>query len=196
MAVEKNIEAFLALTLPGTKVVIGDGPQRAALQARYPDAHFLGAKFGTDLARHVAAADVFVFPSLTDTFGLVMLEALACGLPVAAFPVAGPKDVVREGEVGALDWDLAKAVERALTLSTRRLPPLRPGLLLGNRHPAVPVQPRSRDLHPCADRLFPALRRCGRFGRKSTRGKIRRWKKPRPDTSCSASIRCGSPRRC
>ena len=117
VAVEKNIGAFLALTLPGSKVVIGDGPQRAALQARYPGVHFLGAKFGTDLARHVAAADVFVFPSLTDTFGLVMLEALACGLPVAAFPVAGPKDVVREGEVGALDWDLAKAVERALTLS-------------------------------------------------------------------------------
>jgi glycosyltransferase involved in cell wall biosynthesis len=117
VAVEKNIGAFLALELAGSKVVIGDGPQRAALQARYPDVHFLGAKFGTDLARHVAAADVFVFPSLTDTFGLVMLEALACGLPVAAFPVAGPKDVVREGEVGALDWDLGKAVERALTLS-------------------------------------------------------------------------------
>lgn len=116
VAVEKNIGAFLALDLPGSKVVIGDGPQRAALQTQYPDVHFLGAKFGTDLARHVAAADVFVFPSLTDTFGLVMLEALACGLPVAAFPVPGPKDVVREGEVGALDWDLAKAVERALAL--------------------------------------------------------------------------------
>jgi len=117
VAVEKNIGAFLALTLPGSKVVIGDGPQLAALKAQYPGVHFLGAKFGADLARHVAAADVFVFPSLTDTFGLVMLEALACGLPVAAFPVAGPKDVVREGEVGALDWDLAKAVDRALALS-------------------------------------------------------------------------------
>jgi glycosyltransferase involved in cell wall biosynthesis len=116
VAVEKNIGAFLALTLPGSKVVIGDGPQLAALKARYPDVHFLGAKYGSDLARHVAAGDVFVFPSLTDTFGLVMLEAMACGLPVAAFPVAGPKDVVREGEVGALDWDLAKAVERALAL--------------------------------------------------------------------------------
>jgi glycosyltransferase involved in cell wall biosynthesis len=117
VAVEKNLGAFLSLPLPGSKVVIGDGPQRAALQARYPGVNFLGAKFGADLARHVAAADVFVFPSLTDTFGLVLLEALACGLPVAAFPVAGPKDVVREGEVGALDWDLAKAIERALTVS-------------------------------------------------------------------------------
>jgi 1,2-diacylglycerol 3-alpha-glucosyltransferase/glucuronosyltransferase len=116
VAVEKNIGAFLTLKLPGSKVVIGDGPQLAALKAQYPDVHFLGAKFGSDLARHVAAADVFVFPSLTDTFGLVILEALACGLPVAAFPVAGPKDVVREGEVGALDWDLAKAVERAIAL--------------------------------------------------------------------------------
>ncbi len=116
VAVEKNIGAFLALKLPGSKVVIGDGPQLAALRAQYPDVHFLGAKHGPDLARHVAAGDVFVFPSLTDTFGLVMLEALACGLPVAAFPVAGPKDVVREGEVGALDWDLAKAVERAIAL--------------------------------------------------------------------------------
>lgn len=116
VAVEKNIGAFLDLKLAGSKVVIGDGPQLAALKAQYPGVHFLGAKFGSDLARHVAAGDVFVFPSLTDTFGLVMLEAMACGLPVAAFPVAGPKDVVREGEVGALDWDLAKAVERALAL--------------------------------------------------------------------------------
>lgn len=116
VAIEKNIEAFLKLDLSGSKVVIGDGPQRASLQARYPEANFLGAKFGADLARHVAAADVFVFPSLTDTFGLVMLEAMACGLPVAAFPVAGPKDVVRDGEVGALDWDLGKAIDRALEL--------------------------------------------------------------------------------
>ncbi len=116
IAVEKNIEAFLKLNLPGSKVVIGDGPQLAALKARHPETHFLGAKFGADLARHVAAGDVFVFPSLTDTFGLVMLEAMACGLPVAAFPVAGPKDVVRDGEVGALDWDLGEAIDRALAL--------------------------------------------------------------------------------
>jgi glycosyltransferase involved in cell wall biosynthesis len=117
VAVEKNISAFLELELPGSKLVIGDGPQLPALKARHPDVHFLGARHGPDLACHVAAGDVFVFPSLTDTFGLVMLEALACGLPVAAFPVPGPKDVVRDGEVGALDWDLAKAVERALSLS-------------------------------------------------------------------------------
>ena len=117
VAVEKNIAAFLELQLPGSKVVIGDGPQMAALKSRHSDTHFLGAKFGADLARHVAAADVFVFPSLTDTFGLVLLEAMACGLPVAAFPVAGPKDVIREGEVGALDWDLGRAIDRALALS-------------------------------------------------------------------------------
>lgn len=116
VAIEKNIAAFLGLKLAGSKVVIGDGPQLAKLKARHGDTHFLGAKFGADLARHVAAADVFVFPSLTDTFGLVMLEAMACGLPVAAFPVAGPKDVVREGEVGALDWDLGKAIDRALEM--------------------------------------------------------------------------------
>ena len=116
VAVEKNIAAFLGLQLGGSKVVIGDGPQLSSLKTRHPATHFLGAKFGSDLASHVAAADVFVFPSLTDTFGLVMLEAMACGLPVAAFPVAGPKDVVREGEVGALDWDLGKAIERALQL--------------------------------------------------------------------------------
>src|SRR5262249_35658820 len=116
VAIEKNIAAFLQLKLQGSKVVIGDGPLRAQLAAKHPEVHFLGAKFGPDLARHVAAADVFVFPSLTDTFGLVMLEALACGRPVAAFPVAGPKDVVRDGEVGALDWDLGKAIDRALAL--------------------------------------------------------------------------------
>lgn len=117
IAVEKNLAAFLDLQLAGSKVVIGDGPQRAALQARHPGVHFLGAKFGADLASHVAAGDVFVFPSLTDTFGLVMLEAMACGLPVAAFPVAGPNDLILDGKVGALDWDLRRAIDRALTVS-------------------------------------------------------------------------------
>jgi len=117
VAVEKNIGAFLALRLPGSKVVIGDGPQRAALQARHPDVHFLGAKFGTDLACHVAAADVFVFPSLTDTFGLVMLEALACGTPVATFPHAVMQDVVGGCKAAALDVNLAAACRKALTLS-------------------------------------------------------------------------------
>ncbi len=116
VAVEKNIEAFLRLDLPGTKVVVGDGPQRARLERRYPDAVFLGGKTGADLARHFAGADVFVFPSRTDTFGLVMLEALAAGIPVAAFPVPGPLDVVNGHAVGVLDPDLAKAARAALDI--------------------------------------------------------------------------------
>lgn len=114
VAVEKNIEAFLTLDVPGTKVVVGDGPARAALQARFPEAHFLGVKTGEALADCYSAADVFVFPSRTDTFGIVLLEAMASGLPVAAYPVMGPVDVV--GAAGALDEDLAAAVRRALTV--------------------------------------------------------------------------------
>lgn len=117
VAVEKNLEAFLSLDLPGTKVVVGDGPARAALQRKYPDAKFLGAKTGEDLVRAYAASDVFVFPSRTDTFGLVLLEALACGVPVAAYPVRGPLDVVGGANCGALDNDLGAACRRALTLS-------------------------------------------------------------------------------
>lgn len=116
VAVEKNIEAFLSLDLPGTKVVIGDGPDREKLSTRFPEAVFLGEKHGVDLAAHVAAADVFVFPSLTDTFGIVLLEAMACGVPVAAFPVTGPIDVVRPGITGVLDEDLGAAVRGALEL--------------------------------------------------------------------------------
>lgn len=116
VAVEKNIEAFLALDLPGSKLVIGDGPLRARLAAAYPRARFVGMKQGRDLARHVAGGDVFVFPSLTDTFGVVLLEAMACGLPVAAFPVTGPIDVVQPGRTGVLDRDLRQAVLRALAL--------------------------------------------------------------------------------
>ena len=115
VAVEKNIEAFLSLDLPGSKLVVGDGPQRAELQRKYPGAHFAGARQGEDLARHYAAADVFVFPSLTDTFGLVLLEALASGLPIAAYPVTGPKDVVAP-HVGILNEDLGKAARAALSL--------------------------------------------------------------------------------
>ncbi len=114
VAVEKNIEAFLALDLPGTKVVVGDGPQRAELQAKFPAVRFLGAKHGDDLAAHYAAADVFVFPSRTDTFGLVLLEALACGVPVAAYPVPGPLDVLDGSSVGILDEDLRAACLKAL----------------------------------------------------------------------------------
>jgi len=117
VAVEKNIEAFLSLDLPGSKVVVGDGPQRAALTQKYPDVKFLGEKTGADLTAHLAAADVFVFPSRTDTFGVVQLEALACGTPVAAFPVTGPLDVIADHPVGALDEDLRAACLRALTMS-------------------------------------------------------------------------------
>ena len=117
VAVEKNIEAFLSLDLPGTKVVVGDGPQRAQLEARYSDARFLGAKFGEELAAIYASADVFVFPSKTDTLGLVVLEALACGVPVAAYPVTGPKDLIGDEPVGALEDDLRSAALKALDLS-------------------------------------------------------------------------------
>jgi 1,2-diacylglycerol 3-alpha-glucosyltransferase/glucuronosyltransferase len=117
VAVEKNLEAFLSLDLPGSKVVIGEGPQKARLERKYPNAGFLGEKTGKDLSSHVAAADVFVFPSLTDTFGVVQLEALACGTPVAAFPVTGPLDVIADRPIGALDHDLRAAALRALTMS-------------------------------------------------------------------------------
>ncbi|GGB19052.1 GDP-mannose-dependent alpha-mannosyltransferase [Sphingomonas metalli] len=114
VAPEKNIEAFLALDVPGTKVVVGDGPARAGLEQRYPQARFLGALHGPPLAAAYRSADVLVFPSRTDTFGLVMAEALASGTPVAAYPVAGPVDVVTDAAIGALDEDLAAAVTRAL----------------------------------------------------------------------------------
>ncbi len=117
VAVEKNIEAFLNLDLPGTKAVVGGGPQLEELKSRYPDVIFTGPKFGEDLAGYYASADVFVFPSLTDTFGNVMLEALACGVPVAGFPVTGPKDVIASGKVGVLSSDLKEAAVAALSLS-------------------------------------------------------------------------------
>jgi glycosyltransferase involved in cell wall biosynthesis len=116
VAVEKNLEAFLSLDLPGSKVVVGDGPARSALQAKYPDAHFIGARAKEALAEVYASADVFVFPSLTDTFGVVLLEALASGVPVAAFPVAGPRDVIGKSGVGALDDDLRRAALAALSI--------------------------------------------------------------------------------
>jgi glycosyltransferase involved in cell wall biosynthesis len=119
LAVEKNLEAFLELDLPGTKVVVGDGPQRASLQRRYRDAIFLGEQFGEQLAETYAAADVFVFPSRTDTFGLVLLEALASGIPVAAFPVPGPRDVIGNAPVGVLHEDLREACLAALRLSAK-----------------------------------------------------------------------------
>jgi len=116
VAVEKGLPDFLSLELPGTRLVIGDGPARSALAQRYPDAHFVGYRFGAELASLLAACDVFVFPSRTDTFGLVMLEAMACGLPVAAYPVTGPLAVVEDGVTGALRADLRAACEAALAL--------------------------------------------------------------------------------
>lgn len=124
VSLEKNLDAFLSGKTEGTRVVVGDGPERAALQQRYPDAVFLGSLSGAELASAYAAADVFVFPSLTDTFGLVMIEALACGVPVAAFPVPGPLDILgSDGRgtihrflhpAGAVDKDLDRAIWRAL----------------------------------------------------------------------------------
>jgi glycosyltransferase involved in cell wall biosynthesis len=117
VAVEKNLEAFLGLDLPGTKVIVGDGPARAALEQSYPDAVFLGSLQGEALAAVYAAADVFVFPSRTDTFGLVLLEALASGLPVAAFPVTGPRDVIGDAPVAVLSEDLRAACLSVLQIS-------------------------------------------------------------------------------
>jgi len=116
LAVEKNVDAFLALDLPGTKVVVGDGPARAALTQRYPDAVFLGTRRNAELAAIYASADVFVFPSRTDTFGLVLLEALASGLPIAGFPVAATQDVVGTAPVAVLDNNLRHACLRALAI--------------------------------------------------------------------------------
>ncbi len=117
IAVEKNVAAFLELDLPGSKMVVGDGPQLAEMKRRFPTVHFMGGREGRDLARHYASADVFVFPSLTDTFGLVLLEALAAGLPVAAFPVTGPLDVLGDAPVGYLDTDLRRAALACLTIA-------------------------------------------------------------------------------
>lgn len=121
LAVEKNISAFLELDLPGSKVVVGDGPQLESLKRRFPTVNFAGARHGEALSRAYAGADVMVFPSLTDTFGLVMLESLACGTPVAAFPATGPKDVLSEGEaaVGCVHEDLRHAALMALAHGDR-----------------------------------------------------------------------------
>ncbi len=114
VAIEKNIEAFLALDMPGTKVIVGDGPAKDSLAAKYPQAHFAGVRFGEDLVRHYADADIFVFPSRTDTFGLVILEALACGTPVAAFDAPGPIDILPGSGAGAALPDLHAACLEAL----------------------------------------------------------------------------------
>ena len=116
VAIEKNIEAFLALDLSGTKLVVGGGPQLEQLKEQYSDCLFVGPKKGEELSRYYASADCFVFPSLTDTFGLVLLEAMASGLPVAAFPVQGPLDVIADSGAGVLDEDLQKAANEAVLI--------------------------------------------------------------------------------
>ena len=120
VAREKNLDAFLSLDLPGSKVVVGAGPDEARLRKAYPQAHFTGMQADDKLPAYYSAADVFVFPSLTDTFGLVMLEAMACGTPVAAFPVDGPLDVVGASDAGVLDHDLASASLKALKIARER----------------------------------------------------------------------------
>jgi glycosyltransferase involved in cell wall biosynthesis len=121
VAVEKNLEAFLAVPISqGSKLVVGDGPALERLEAKHPDVHFAGAKHGTELARHYVCGDVFVFPSRTDTFGLVLLEALASGLPVAAYPVPGPLDVIGASGCGVLDHDLGRAMAAALAIPRAR----------------------------------------------------------------------------
>ena len=142
VAVEKNVDAFLRMPWKGTKLVIGDGPELPRLKAQYPDAVYAGFRFGEDLARHLAAADVLVFPSLTDTFGLVNLEAMACGVPVAAFPVTGPIDVVEDGVTGALDEDLARAAAARAEDRSHARAASGPALRLGHVHARVREQSR------------------------------------------------------
>jgi glycosyltransferase involved in cell wall biosynthesis len=120
IAVEKNLPAFLDLDLPGSKLVVGDGPLLPAMPRRYPQVHFAGAQSGEALVRHYAAADVMVMPSRTETFGLVILESLACGVPVAAFPSAGPSDVIGDSGAGMLDEDLRSAALTALAIPHER----------------------------------------------------------------------------
>lgn len=117
ISVEKNIEAFLSIDNPGTKLIIGDGPDLESLKKKFTKAIFIGNKFGSELASWLAGGDVFVFPSKTDTFGLVNLEAMACGLPVAAYPVTGPKDIIKEGITGSMNENLKTAIDKALTVN-------------------------------------------------------------------------------
>jgi glycosyltransferase involved in cell wall biosynthesis len=140
VAVEKNIEDFLGLDLPGTKVVVGDGPARAALAEKYPDVRFLGALTGEALVKVYAASTVFVFPSRTDTFGLVLLEALACGVPVAAYPVQGPLDVVGKAPVGVLNEDLRAACLGALEIARTPASPTPREFALGHSWRACTLQ--------------------------------------------------------
>ena len=132
VAPEKNIEDFLRLDLPGTKYVVGDGPARQELEARYPEIRFTGMQTGEALVRHLSNADCFVFPSRTDTLGLVMMEALACGVPVAAYPVTGPSSLIQKGETGYLDEDLRQAALKCLELDPAVCRAAAMGWSLGN----------------------------------------------------------------
>src|ERR1700675_483125 len=168
VAVEKNIDAFLKMAWTGSKIVIGDGPARPGLVKQSPDATFLGYRFGGDLARHLAAADVMVFPSRTDTFGLVNLEAMACGVPVAAYPVTGPIDVIEDGVTGSLDLNLAAAALRALKIDPKacRARALQSGWDVASRE-------FENNLVPCRDAAgqfgpaHPKLILASRLGRES-----------------------------
>jgi glycosyltransferase involved in cell wall biosynthesis len=117
VAIEKNIEVFLSLQTKGTKVIVGDGPEIPYLRKNFSEAVFVGARFGEELAKYYSDADVLVFPSKTDTFGLVIIEALASGTPVAAFPVAGPLDIIGNSGAGVLNDDLSVAIEKALHIN-------------------------------------------------------------------------------
>ena len=142
VAVEKNLPAFLDLDLPGTKLVVGGGPELARLKARYPQAVFMGTRRGEELAAIFASADVFVFPSRTDTFGNVILEALASGTPVAAYPVTGPLDIIGDGEGGALSDDLGQAARAALSIPRE----------------AALAKARRYDWHECARQFLEHVR--------------------------------------
>lgn len=179
VAVEKNVEAFLKLELPGSKLVVGDGPARGALARKFPKAVFMGARQGEELAQIYSAADVFVFPSRTDTFGLVLLEALASGLPVAAFPATAPRDVIGEAPVGALDEDLARACLGALECSRADCRDFALGMtweasariFLDAVTTATQAAPRRRDFQREAISLFPSPR-VGE-GARAERGRVR-----------------------
>lgn len=159
VAVEKNVEAFLAMDAPGTKLVVGEGPVLQMLRERYPKAVFTGSVSHELLPDYYAQSDVFVFPSLTDTFGLVMLEAIACGTPVAAYPVAGPVDVLEQHVTGVMDFDLRKAVAGALKLDRATC-----------RSEAL-----KRPWRTCAEEFLSALPPCERLpGRRRLRLRLRR----------------------
>ena len=153
VAVEKNVEAFLELDLPGSKWVVGTGPALEGIRQRYPNVNYLGLLDREELAKVYAAADVFVFPSKTDTFGLVLLEAMACGLPVAAYPVTGPRDVIADSKAGVLDEDLRAACLGALELDREDARGARGAVHLARGHRAIPGPPASAQA--CARRRPP-----------------------------------------